>query len=500
MDGEVLPPVVARLGLEFRPRPVALEESSKVVPVAPSTSSFSGVTDKVRIRKSKTLKNALSNRRARRWAIHEFFYSDLDKEWYANDGFASDIAKLGLPIDASTRLTREEWGLIRRKIRPRPRLFSKRFIAEQLKKRNRHRALVRSLQQDPSATKFRPIPAGTPVTAYDKRGQTLRNGRVLLHDAKTYSYLVQFDDKESGCDICPDFELAVSLRVKAAASSYSEPPPLYEPNEILSNGKAENEDVKELVISKGINSDGTVDEIERELLINSIAFVTEAFERKKAILEALESCTDYAGEAASRHCSRLVVNLNRINATLNEALSHLQILYGRVYGSPVSENEIPKKKVEKTILSTEIPKNKSFEDLVASLVSVSSQIGSAAVSSGDEDLSSNERLEKDLSGSTSLLLLANYLAETSSNLADSGIEKTTYSSAMDAALKTLLDKYSKQCLPATPGASLVGKALEQESKVEDELKDLQVAVGMLRTEAALATDESRSFELNNAMV
>ena len=114
--------------------------------------------------------------------------------------------------------------------------------------------------------------------------------------------------------------------------------------------------------------------------------------------------------------------------------------------------------------------------------------------------SSSELLRKDLSGSTSLLLLANYLAETSSSLASSGIEKTTYSSAIDAALKTSLDRFSNDCLPPTANNLLVGKKLEQESHVEGELKDLWAAVGMLRTETALATDESRSFELRNALL
>ena len=70
---------------------------------------------------------------------------------------------------------------------------------------------------------------------------------------------------------------------------------------------------------------------------------------------------------------------------------------------------------------------------------------------------------------------------------------------MDAALKLLLDRYSNECLPPTPEGVLVGKRLEQESQIEVELKDLWTAVGMLRTEAALATDESRTFELHNAV-
>jgi hypothetical protein len=517
VEGSILPPVIARLGLEFRPKSIELVETSRTFPITPDGKTSDGscggrVTNRARARKSRMLMNALSNKRARRWAMNEFFYSDLDREWYRNDGFVSDLAKLGLPIDALTRLTRQEWNIVRRKLRPRPRLFSKRFIAEQLTRRNRHRALIRRLQQDSMAEECSPILAGTPITAFDKRSHTIRRGRILLHDPKKYSYLVQFDDKESGCVICPDFEVAVSLRNQAGvvAAAPPPPPPLYEPHQEFSISKIEHERVVELVLPKGVASDGHTDDIERELLINSIAVVTEAFERKKAILEALESCTDNPVESAFKYCYILLANLDRINTTLEAALPYLQVLYGRIYGSPVSNHEAPKAKVEKRKLGTEIPKSKAFEELLASLVSVSNKIGAFSTGGDGNDnnncnntnnsSSSSELLRKDLSGSTSLLLLANYLAETSSSLASSGIEKTTYSSAIDAALKTSLDRFSNDCLPPIPDNLLVGKKLEQESHIEGELRDLRVAVGMLRTEAALATDESRTFELRNALV
>lgn len=256
------------------------------------------------------------------------------------------------------------------------------------------------------------------------------------------------------------------------------------------------------------------DDIERKLLINSVAIVTEAFERKKAILEVLESCTDNPVESASKHCYVLLANLDRINTTLEEALPYLQVLYGRVYGSPVSNHEAPKAKVEKRKLGIEIPNSKAFEELLASLVSVSNNIGAFSTGGNRNDnnnskndntntnnsSSSSELLRKDLSGSTSLLLLANYLAETSSSKASSGIEKTTYSSAIDAALKTSLDRFSNDCHPPTTNDLLMGKKMEQESHVEGELEDLWAAVGMLRTEATFATDESRSFELRNTLV
>ena len=161
LDGVVLPPAIARCGCEFRPQPLTLEDVGRNLWKAHQKMDSNKIrdrqtTDRLYARKSKVLMNILSNKCARNWVIHEFFYSDIDREWYQNDGFISDLVKLGLPINAKTRLTKQEWSLVRCKIRPLPRLFSKPFIVEQLKRRNRHRALVRRLHQDPGVTKFSP--------------------------------------------------------------------------------------------------------------------------------------------------------------------------------------------------------------------------------------------------------------------------------------------------------------------------------------------------------
>eukprot|EP00531_Pseudo-nitzschia_arenysensis_P001072 CAMPEP_0116153242 /NCGR_PEP_ID=MMETSP0329-20121206/21123_1 /TAXON_ID=697910 /ORGANISM="Pseudo-nitzschia arenysensis, Strain B593" /LENGTH=912 /DNA_ID=CAMNT_0003650103 /DNA_START=248 /DNA_END=2986 /DNA_ORIENTATION=- len=508
MEDRILPPMVARLGLEFRKRPVGLGEAARTSSLATEENDSDGVlnervTDRAPFRKSKSLINALSNKRTRYWAMYEFFYSDLDKQWYREDGFASELAKHGFPIDHRTRLTRQEWSLVRRKLRPRRRIFSKRFIADQLKRRNRHRALVRSLQQDPNVKDFAPIAPGTVVNAFDNNRHSVRTGRILLHDPKNHSYLVQFDDKDSGCDICLDSEVAISLpRTNGRAPSQ---PPLYTKRKEFGDTKIENDTIEELVIRNDSDRDGCMKGIERELLISTITIATEAFERKKAILETLEIYADSSTKGTSDKCSQLLANLNRINTTLELALSYFQVLYGRVYGQPASKSETTETDIKKTKLDSKIPKSKDYKHLVASLVSISSKVGGAIASSSSDDEIKNmsyssKLLCEDLSNSTSLLLLANYLAESSSLLASAGIEKTTYSGAMNSALKTLFDQYSKSCVPQTPDNLLVGKKLEQESRIEEELKDLWFAVGMLRTEATLATDDSRTFELSNAVV
>lgn len=488
MESDILPPVVARLGLEFRPRPPGLEEEKK-------TFHASTISDNVRVETSGKLLNALSNKHARRWAMGEFFYSDLDKEWYQNNGIASDLAKHRLPIDARTQLTRQEWSLVRQKLRPRSRVFSKRFIAEQLKQRNRHRALVRKLQQDTSMEAFAPLSAGTPVSAIDRRSHAIRTGRILLHDPKNHCYLVQFDDKDSGCEICQDFEVATIAQSNDTVRSR---PSLYEPCENFTSSNIANCDAPELVLHNDINNSDVADDIERELLISSIAVATEAFERKKLLLETLENCVGSSAEGAKDDCSKLLANLDRINSTLETAQAYLQILYGKVFGS--TQRDIGKVK-----LDSEIPESHEFQQFVSSLESISGKVGTLAFSSSEDDRksttesASSEILQHDLSNSTSLLLLSNYLAETSSLLNSSGIEKTSYSKAMNASLKIVYDRFSKKCLPPIQQTLLERKKLEQESRVEEELRDLSVAVGMLRAEVELATDESRGFELNNAM-
>lgn len=499
MEGSILPPIVARLGLEFRRRPIAPKEQSKTF--HPSKQRSANISDTDRVRTSRKVLNTLSNKHARRWAMHEFFYSDLDMEWYQNNGIASELAKHGLQIDARTKLTRQEWSLVRQKLRPRFRVFSKRFIAEQLKQRNRYRALVRKLQQDPFIEAFAPISAGTPVSAFDRHSHLIRSGRILYHDSKKHCYLVQFDDKDSGCQICQDSEVALATGANHSVRSC---PSLYEPCEDFVGNIAERYATTKLVIPNGLNSGNVTDDIERELLVSSVAIATEAFDRKKVLLETLETFLDSSTKEVKHDCSKLLANLDRINSTLERAQAYLQILYGKVFESPVSKNETPTADVEKVILGAETPKGQEFSKFMSSLESISGKVGTLALCSsedgGKNGLSSSGPLQQDLSDSTSLLLLSNYLAKTSSLLSSSGIEKTSYSNAINGTLKILFDRFSKNCLPPTQYTGVERKKLEEASQVEEELKDLFVAVGMLRTEVKLATDESRGFELSNAIV
>lgn len=104
--------------------------------------------------------------------------------------------------------------MIRRQIPHRPRRFSRKFIFEELKKRNQYRSKARQLQRNPDQSNHLgfDVPAiievGATVTAYNKLCGIIFRGIVLFHDARAHTYLVQFEKKELGCEICADTEVA----------------------------------------------------------------------------------------------------------------------------------------------------------------------------------------------------------------------------------------------------------------------------------------------------
>merc|ERR1719506_543492 len=119
------------------------------------------------------------------------------------------------------------------------------------------------------------------------------------------------------------------------------------------------------------------------------------------------------------------------------------------------------------------PTSKLRQELVTSLTSTSKKVGELIFSnttSGDgvNKKRSSFTLEKDLSGSANLLLLTNYIVE-SSYL---GSNAVPISRSMDAALSSLLEEYANNFLPPTSEELLVRRRLENESQLENELKDL----------------------------
>jgi hypothetical protein len=56
--------------------------------------------------------HCISSFRARRWCIFEWFYSAIDYPWFARQEFVEYLDHVGL--GHVPRLTRVEWGVIRR--------------------------------------------------------------------------------------------------------------------------------------------------------------------------------------------------------------------------------------------------------------------------------------------------------------------------------------------------------------------------------------------------
>lgn len=136
---------------------------------------------------------------------------------------------MGIPKNA--QLIRREWATVRRRIRRKPRRFSKRFIMAQFNERNAYRYMVRKIQSNPllsDSTSFpynvyAPIRVGTLVTAYNKRFRIIQRGRVLTYDRHTALYLIEFENKQFGFELCPDSEVATcggpQMLIHAASNS-----------------------------------------------------------------------------------------------------------------------------------------------------------------------------------------------------------------------------------------------------------------------------------------
>jgi hypothetical protein len=127
-----------------------------------------------------------------------------------------DASKLGVPPGA--QLSRSEWKAIRRRLSKKPRRFSKKFISSQLSKRNEYRNTVRMLQRNPDlslALRFpydvpAPVQVGIAVNAYSKNYRITQRGTVLTFDYDTALYLIQFESKQFGYELCPDTDVATS--------------------------------------------------------------------------------------------------------------------------------------------------------------------------------------------------------------------------------------------------------------------------------------------------
>lgn len=161
-----------------------------------------------------------------RFALHcvyEWFYSDIDEDFFLRDEFKECLQKLaskGISLSKNQRLTRCEWGLIREKIGRIRRTSSKFFERERLRL-EAFRKEVRGIQAQYLANLneyrndfpyqvYAPLQVGMRVTALHFSGQ-LATGSVLATSRNENSYLIQFDIADLGVHFCPDYNIKASI-------------------------------------------------------------------------------------------------------------------------------------------------------------------------------------------------------------------------------------------------------------------------------------------------
>lgn len=163
------------------------------------------------------LRNLLKLPKAHKWCIYEWFYSNIDRPLFEGDNEFCLCLKESFPNLKTRKLSRVEWGTIRR-LMGKPRRCSSAFFAEERTALRQKRQKIRLLQQykitDVSNCKDLPddIPLpliiGTKVTAR-LRGvhDGLFTGQIDAVDTSAATYRVTFDRSGLGTHTVPDYEV-----------------------------------------------------------------------------------------------------------------------------------------------------------------------------------------------------------------------------------------------------------------------------------------------------
>uniref|UniRef100_A0A671XGC5 Lin-9 DREAM MuvB core complex component n=1 Tax=Sparus aurata TaxID=8175 RepID=A0A671XGC5_SPAAU len=186
------------------------------------------------------LRNLLKLPKAHKWCIYEWFYSNIDRPLFEGDNEFCLCLKESFPNLKTRKLTRVEWGTIRR-LMGKPRRCSSAFFAEERTALRQKRQKMRLLQQgkmsDVSNCKDLPdeIPLrlniGTKVTAR-LRGvhDGLFTGQIDAVDTSAATYRVTFDRSGLGTHTVPDFEYEIYQRIYDASGDVFQS---NEPNETM---------------------------------------------------------------------------------------------------------------------------------------------------------------------------------------------------------------------------------------------------------------------------
>ncbi|KAM4693616.1 protein lin-9 homolog [Discoglossus pictus] len=163
------------------------------------------------------LRNLLKLPKAHKWCIYEWFYSNIDKPLFEGDNDFCVCLRESFPNLKTRKLTRVEWGKIRR-LMGKPRRCSASFFEEERSALENKRQKIRLLQQRKVAdvSQFKELPEeiplslviGTKVTAR-LRGMHdgLFTGQIDAVDTKNSTYRVSFDRNGLGTHTIPDYEV-----------------------------------------------------------------------------------------------------------------------------------------------------------------------------------------------------------------------------------------------------------------------------------------------------
>ncbi|XP_071996111.1 protein lin-9 homolog isoform X2 [Engystomops pustulosus] len=163
------------------------------------------------------LRNLLKLPKAHKWCIYEWFYSNIDKPLFEGDNDFCVCLKESFPNLKTRKLTRVEWGKIRR-LMGKPRRCSAAFFEEERSALEQKRQKIRLLQQRKvtDVSQFKDLPdeiplslvIGTKVTAR-LRGMHdgLFTGQIDAVDTQNSTYRVTFDRNGLGTHTIPDYEV-----------------------------------------------------------------------------------------------------------------------------------------------------------------------------------------------------------------------------------------------------------------------------------------------------
>nr|XP_045606145.1 protein lin-9 homolog isoform X3 [Procambarus clarkii] len=168
------------------------------------------------------LRNFLKLPQAHKWVYFEWFYSNIDKPLFGGENDFQVVLKEAFPELRTRKLTRRQWGMIRRMM-GKPRRCSQAFFQEECQSLDKKRHVLRLLQQrkitDITSLKDFPLPSqipmqlviGTKVTARIRKPENgLYTGVIDAVDTSDNTYRITFDRHGIGTHSIPDYEVLSS--------------------------------------------------------------------------------------------------------------------------------------------------------------------------------------------------------------------------------------------------------------------------------------------------